>query len=238
MKLLSIVFIICIVSSFLYFNQEKPRKNKNAQEIKIDEDISEFYHSTKFRNIANETKSLEDEINRLINPISIIEIPKIDFVSFTFKPNIPPNYISKLNNFKLYKSKKNILKIVKKKKYINSNILNLKVNIASQRLKVYKNKKLLYTWKISSGKRGYNTPRGKYKPQLMQKIHYSKKYHNAPMPYSIFFRGGYAFHGTKATHRLGRVASHGCIRLRTSNAKKLFYLVKQVGKNNAFVHIY
>jgi len=31
------------------------------------------------------------------------------------------------------------------------------------------------------------------------------------MPYSIFFRGGYAIHGTYATGALGRPASHGCV---------------------------
>ena len=231
MKWLSIIFIISII---LYFNQKIEIENRtnNIPEIKIDEDISEFYNSTQFRDIADETKSLEDEINRLINPNKITDIPKIDFINFTFKPNTPINYISKLNNFKFYHKK------IKKDIIINSNILNLKVNISSQRLKVYKNKKLLYNWKISSGKRGYSTPRGRYRPQLLEKIHYSKKYHNAPMPYSIFFRGGYAFHGTKATHRLGRIASHGCVRLRTSNAKKLFYLVKKIGKNNVLVDIY
>ncbi len=255
MKWVSIIFIIGTISTFLYFNQKPSKKQspKIVQNIKIDDDISEFYKSKEFKNIAIETKSLEDEIERLINPKSKIEIPKIDFVSFTFKPNIPINYLSKLREYKNYKKtikKKTIKKIskkidiiikkkiVKKRNIINKNSLKLSVDILSQRLKVYKNNKLLHNWKISTGKRGYSTPRGKYKPQLMQKMHYSRKYNNAPMPYSIFFRGGYAFHGTKATRRLGRVASHGCIRLRTSNAKKLFYLVKQVGKNNAFVHIY
>ena len=40
-----------------------------------------------------------------------------------------------------------------------------------------------------------------------------RKYHMSPMPHSIFFRGGYAIHGTYATGSLGRPASHGCVRL-------------------------
>ena len=59
--------------------------------------------------------------------------------------------------------------------------------------------------------------------------YYSKKYHNSPMPYSIFFRGGYAIHGTGAVGALGRPASHGCIRLHTSNAAKLFAMVQREG---------
>jgi hypothetical protein len=38
------------------------------------------------------------------------------------------------------------------------------------------------------------------------------KIRHAPMPHSIFFRGGYAIHGSYATGSLGRPASPGCIR--------------------------
>jgi lipoprotein-anchoring transpeptidase ErfK/SrfK len=60
----------------------------------------------------------------------------------------------------------------------------------------------------------------------------SLKYDRAPMPHSIFFRGGYAIHGTNHVKSLGRPASHGCIRLHPSNAKKLFKLVKTSGPSN------
>jgi hypothetical protein len=49
------------------------------------------------------------------------------------------------------------------------------------------------------------------------------------MPYSIFFRGGYAIHGSYETASLGRPASHGCIRLMPANAAKLFAMVQQEG---------
>ena len=47
------------------------------------------------------------------------------------------------------------------------------------------------------------------------------------MPYSIFFDGGYAIHGSYEIAHLGRPASHGCIRLRPQNAAILFALVKE-----------
>lgn len=46
------------------------------------------------------------------------------------------------------------------------------------------------------------------------------------MPYSIFFNGGYAIHGSYEISRLGSPASHGCIRLHPQNAAELFALVK------------
>jgi L,D-transpeptidase catalytic domain len=48
---------------------------------------------------------------------------------------------------------------------------------------------------------------------------YSRKYHMSPMPHSLFFRGGYAIHGTGAIRQLGRPASHGCVRLHPANAR-------------------
>jgi hypothetical protein len=58
-------------------------------------------------------------------------------------------------------------------------------------------------------------------------MHYSQTYDLAPMPHSIFFHGGYAIHGTNEVSRLGRTASHGCIRLAPGNAAALFGLVQR-----------
>ena len=66
---------------------------------------------------------------------------------------------------------------------------------------------------VSTARRGYRTPVGKYRPTRLERMWYSSKYENSPMPYSIFFLGGYAIHGTYEVKRLGRAVSHGCIRL-------------------------
>ena len=124
----------------------------------------------------------------------------------------------------------------KKLNYYDSNLL-AKVDLSSQRMHVYLKGDLLYSWKVSTGRKGYYTPTGNYKPKRMTKMHYSRKYHNSAMPYSVFFRGGYAIHGTKSVKKLGRKASHGCIRLRTANAKKLYALIKKVGKANSKISI-
>jgi lipoprotein-anchoring transpeptidase ErfK/SrfK len=64
----------------------------------------------------------------------------------------------------------------------------------------------------------------------MEKEHYSKEWDDAPMPYSIFFTdAGHAIHGSHAVSRLGRPASHGCVRLAPANARTLFDLVKAEG---------
>jgi lipoprotein-anchoring transpeptidase ErfK/SrfK len=49
------------------------------------------------------------------------------------------------------------------------------------------------------------------------------------MPHALFFRGGYAIHGTYAVRQLGRPASHGCVRLAPGNARTLFDMVRGRG---------
>ncbi len=86
-----------------------------------------------------------------------------------------------------------------------------------------------YSWPVSTARAGYSTPRGYFAPTGMQRMHYSKKYHNSPMPHSIFFRGGYAIHGSYATGALGRPASHGCVRLSPGHAAALYQMVQREG---------
>jgi lipoprotein-anchoring transpeptidase ErfK/SrfK len=105
--------------------------------------------------------------------------------------------------------------------------LKISIDLTRQRMTVQENGETKYTWAISSGRKGYRTPTGHYSPKWMTKMHYSRKYDNAPMPHSIFFHGGYAIHATYATGALGRPASHGCIRLSPANAKRLFKLVQK-----------
>ena len=57
------------------------------------------------------------------------------------------------------------------------------------------------------------------------------------MPYSIFFHGGYAIHGTTDIKNLGTVASHGCVRLHPDNAETLFKLVDKVGMKNTKISL-
>lgn len=107
--------------------------------------------------------------------------------------------------------------------------LEARIDRAAQRMLVIIDGELAYVWKVSTAREGYVTPRGTYRPQRLHVSYFSKKYYNSPMPYAIFFRGGYAIHGTLAAGSLGRPASHGCIRLSTRNARELFALVREFG---------
>lgn len=103
--------------------------------------------------------------------------------------------------------------------------LVLNADLGAQRLTVIEDGKIKHTWPISSGRDGFATKTGTFKPQWASKLWYSRQYDNAPMPHAVFFHGGMAFHATTATGMLGRRASHGCIRLSPANAAALFKLV-------------
>jgi lipoprotein-anchoring transpeptidase ErfK/SrfK len=93
------------------------------------------------------------------------------------------------------------------------------------------------TWAVSTARPGYRTPKGSYRPYLLDRMHYSSLYDYTPMPYSIFFLRGYAIHGTTEVRNLGRPVSHGCVRLRTDNAKTLFDLVGRYGLQNTSISV-
>ncbi len=107
--------------------------------------------------------------------------------------------------------------------------VQISIDLSAQRMAVQASNGESYSWPISSARAGYVTPRGVFAPTSMQVMHYSKKYHHSPMPHSIFFRGGYAIHGTYATRALGRPVSHGCVRISPANAATLYSLVRAEG---------
>ena len=111
------------------------------------------------------------------------------------------------------------------------------IDLSDQRLSLFVDGRLQDTWLVSTARRGYRTPIGRFRPIRLERKWFSRKYDWAPMPYSVFFLGGYAIHGTTEVKRLGRPVSHGCIRLHPSHAARLFQLVRQVGKANTTIVI-
>ncbi len=101
------------------------------------------------------------------------------------------------------------------------------VDKSAQRLSVSVDGSQHYEWPVSTARWGYHTPNGTYRPERLERKWFSRKYDWSPMPYSIFFDGGYAIHGSYEISHLGHPASHGCIRLHPDNAAVLFSLVKE-----------
>ncbi len=113
----------------------------------------------------------------------------------------------------------------------------ISVDKTAQRMTVSVDGRLLYTWPVSTGRPGYDTPNGTFWALARDKDHRSKEYDNAPMPYSIFFTTmGNAVHGTRDSG-LGRPVSHGCVRLSVKNAATLWDLVSKEALYSTVVQI-
>jgi lipoprotein-anchoring transpeptidase ErfK/SrfK len=111
------------------------------------------------------------------------------------------------------------------------------IDKSSQRMMVAVNGRLNYVWPVSTGRGGFGTPVGGFRPQWMARSWFSTRYYGSPMPHSIFFHRGYAIHGTNYISRLGGPASHGCVRLHPGNAATLFMLVSRAGMANTAIVI-
>ncbi len=71
--------------------------------------------------------------------------------------------------------------------------------------------------KITHGRKGWLTPSGSFKVSFKNADHKSSLFDDAPMPNSVFFNGGIAFHQGSLSS-----LSHGCIHLSSSASERFF----------------
>jgi lipoprotein-anchoring transpeptidase ErfK/SrfK len=112
-----------------------------------------------------------------------------------------------------------------------------RVELSSQTMTVIHQGVEKYRWKVSTARRGKVTPTGRWTAKWLARHHRSSLYNNAPMPYSIFYNGNFAIHGTDQVSKLGRPASAGCIRLHPRDAAVLFQMTRQAGLENMLVEV-
>lgn len=117
---------------------------------------------------------------------------------------------------------------------------------SKQILYLYLDGILIDSFAVSTGMPKYETPTMSVRPHgpLFTKYK-SRKFPGGNymglgnMPYAVFIRGGYAIHGTTVGNfkKLGKKASHGCVRLHPVNAKIFYELVKRIGIDYTWVTI-
>ncbi|KQW28632.1 hypothetical protein ASE36_09005 [Rhizobium sp. Root274] len=112
-----------------------------------------------------------------------------------------------------------------------------RVSLSAQTMTVSEDGVVRYRWKVSTGRSGYSTPTGSWRAKWASLHHRSRKYDNTPMPYAIFFNGGYAVHATFDVKHLGHPASHGRVRLHPDNAAQFYQLARQNGLGNTRIMI-
>lgn len=94
------------------------------------------------------------------------------------------------------------------------------IGLADQLAYLYRGQDLVAVAAISTGTDDHPTPKGIFEVRLKKPMHRSIKYDNAPMPFmQMFDKYGTALH---AGHNPGYPASHGCVRLPSAFAKRLY----------------
>jgi len=125
--------------------------------------------------------------DNLSTDVKFIYVP----LNFSIRPKILPERIESISRLSKY----------------------IFIDIGRQCLGLYEYGRLIHMFPISSGKNG--TPARKFTISSKEKDHYSTKYENAWMPYSLRIFGDYFLHGGILP---SYAASHGCVRLIYDNA--------------------
>jgi lipoprotein-anchoring transpeptidase ErfK/SrfK len=98
------------------------------------------------------------------------------------------------------------------------------VDLSAQRLMAHQDGKIVLTAVVSTGIRAYPTRTGrfriyaKYRSTAMS----GPGYYLPGVPWTMFYSGGFAIHGTYWHKNFGRPMSHGCINMKTPEAKWLY----------------
>lgn len=120
------------------------------------------------------------------------------------------------------------------------------VDKGTQTARLYLDGRLDDQWDVSTGMAGFGTPN--FNKRFNGRIYdryTSSKYPGGDyeglgnMPYAMFIAGGIAIHGTPRGNwsRLGRPASHGCIRSHPDKAYRLNRLLRSYGVQNSWVTV-
>lgn len=100
----------------------------------------------------------------------------------------------------------------------------IEVDLSEQRLYAHEGPKTVFTATVSTGIRQYPTVTGRF--TIYAKYRATRMtgpgYDLPNVPWTMFFYRGYAIHGTYWHHNFGHPMSHGCINMKTTEAKWLY----------------
>ncbi len=107
----------------------------------------------------------------------------------------------------------------------------IKVDLSEQRLYAYERGRLVKSFLISSGRKGFDTPVGRFnvfkkRPLVRMSWFYSEgnpnNYDLPNVPSVLFFKGPYTLHGAYWHNNWGHRMSHGCVNISIDNSKWLY----------------
>jgi hypothetical protein len=193
--------------------------------------------------------------NHLLNNPAELDTLKLFTDNITNKKDSFTNELKKISESEIKSLKYNLEQLkVTPARILDSNVTKTHINARvwaqiskeKQLLKLYIDGELVDSFKVSTGDKKHETPAFDLRPSgpIFNK-YTSKKFPGGNynglgnMPYVVFIKGGYAIHGTTKGNipKLGKKASHGCIRLHPDNAKIFNEVVKAIGIENVWVTI-
>jgi lipoprotein-anchoring transpeptidase ErfK/SrfK len=100
----------------------------------------------------------------------------------------------------------------------------IEVDLSKQRLCAYEGQKTVMCAAVSTGTSRYPTVRGRFK--IYAKYDSTRMrgpgYDLPNVPWTMYFHGNYAIHGTYWHNSFGRPMSHGCVNMKTPQARRLY----------------
>ncbi|MEZ0327154.1 MAG: L,D-transpeptidase [Fimbriimonas sp.] len=106
--------------------------------------------------------------------------------------------------------------------YVRKGMKRVFINKRTQELAAYQGQRKVLSTRVSTGRKGQETPTGIFESKGKEKMHLSKLYHNVPMPWAVHVVGNVFIHGFKPS---SGHSSSGCIRLPVAgrNPARWFY---------------
>jgi len=131
------------------------------------------------------------------------------------------------------KKKKNVKKTRKRRSYS----LYIKIGIFRQVMRVYRENRLVYKWPVSTGRSGFETPLGTYRPIFIRENYNSRVCNRMFLKNVIFLKNDLAIFGASTDRPLKRGDAYRCIKMGKRNSKKLYNLIQQYGKRRVKIKI-
>jgi lipoprotein-anchoring transpeptidase ErfK/SrfK len=102
------------------------------------------------------------------------------------------------------------------------------IDLSRQRLTVYKGANIVDSFLVSTGLWGTPTVTGTFHiyAKLNSQTMSGPGYYLPDVPYVMYFYEDYSIHGTYWHNNFGTPMSHGCVNMRTSDAKWLYGFAK------------
>jgi lipoprotein-anchoring transpeptidase ErfK/SrfK len=100
----------------------------------------------------------------------------------------------------------------------------IEVDLSEQRLYAHEGQETVMTATVSTGTSRYPTVTGRFRIYAKYtKTRMQGPGYNLPnVPWTMYFYRGYAIHGTYWHNNFGRPMSHGCVNMKTPEARRLF----------------